>query len=132
MATCQGCGVALPAQQYVGRHRKWCSERCRKATLYAGRCIDCGGPTNGSNGRGPHAPVRCGDCNTRRAAERTISQAEPRYEQIIQLRARGLRDVDIAKAVGYTHPGSVSATVLRLRKRGVNVVTTYRGFQDRA
>lgn len=59
-ATCHGCGTTLPPSKGP-RAKKWCSERCRKAQ-YAGACIDCGGATDGSNGRGPNASVRCRAC----------------------------------------------------------------------
>lgn len=56
--TCSGCGADL-----TGTHgkRKWCSERCRRNTMYAGTCEGCGAPTNGSNGRSK-APTHCRDC----------------------------------------------------------------------
>lgn len=42
-ATCAGCGVALvPSRR--GPRRKWCSERCRKAS-YGDPCVDCGART---------------------------------------------------------------------------------------
>lgn len=58
---CAGCGGPLPTSH--GR-RKWCSERCRRQTLYAGRCVDCGAPTNGSDGPG-RAGERCLPCRAR-------------------------------------------------------------------
>jgi hypothetical protein len=62
MAKCQGCGGELPPQKRAsGRRRKWCSERCRRDTLYAGTCDTCGGPTDGSDGAS-RAPTRCADC----------------------------------------------------------------------
>lgn len=56
---CEGCETPI-AQPRFGR-RKWCSDRCRKATLYGGTCIDCGARTDGSNGPGG-APERCIVC----------------------------------------------------------------------
>lgn len=38
--------------------------RARKDS-YAGVCVDCGGPTTGSEGRGPKRPRRCLDCRAR-------------------------------------------------------------------
>jgi hypothetical protein len=127
MDTCQGCGVELPPSVYQGRKRKWCSERCRKQTMYGGACIDCGAEMNGSAGNGPDRPVRCGKCNAQRAGEYQSALAQPRYDAIIRLRAQGLRDQDIADIVGYEHVGSVRASVLRLRQRGVVVATSPRG-----
>jgi hypothetical protein len=57
---CAGCGEPLPPQT-IGRPRKWCSQRCRRATLYGGACVDCGARTSGNNGRAK-APERCGAC----------------------------------------------------------------------
>jgi hypothetical protein len=51
--TCQGCSAPLPPPLRTGRSRKWCSDACRKRTLYAGRCVDCGAGLSGSEGRGP-------------------------------------------------------------------------------
>lgn len=42
------------------RHRKWCTERCRKRTLYGGICIDCGNPCDGASRR--KKSVRCKRC----------------------------------------------------------------------
>lgn len=48
---CDGCGEPLPANLAPGPARRWCSERCRKTTLYSGTCVICGDPTNASQGR---------------------------------------------------------------------------------
>ncbi len=58
----------------VGQRRKWCSEWCRKTTLYGGACSDCGARLDGSNGRGPRAPIRCRDCA--HSAARTWSREQ--------------------------------------------------------
>ncbi len=60
---CAGCTAELPPNKAPGPPRKWCSERCRKSQ-YAGRCVDCGKATNGSDGRGRRAPTRCQDCSS--------------------------------------------------------------------
>jgi hypothetical protein len=57
---CAGCGDPLPPQKR-GRPRKWCSQRCRRDTLYSGACVDCGARTSGNNGRAK-APERCLAC----------------------------------------------------------------------
>lgn len=65
--SCAGCGADLTGSH--GR-TKWCSDRCRKDTLYAGKCIDCGAVTDGVKS-GAHRPVeRCQDCTRTRNAER--------------------------------------------------------------
>lgn len=66
--SCHGCGKQLPPSRGPGRQRKWCTNRCRRQTLYAGSCVDCGAPTNGYNGPGK-ASKRCVACA---AADRKI------------------------------------------------------------
>lgn len=62
MSLCVGCDTPLPLEiGRPGKRRKWCSERCRKEALYSGKCEQCGGKTNGSNGPGTAATV-CMDC----------------------------------------------------------------------
>lgn len=58
---CAGCGDPLPPQT-IGRRRKWCSQRCRRDTLYSGACVACGARTSGNNGRAK-APERCLACH---------------------------------------------------------------------
>lgn len=67
MSTCKGCDTELPPSRGQ-RERKWCSDRCRKRTLYGGSCVDCGAATDGSNGRAK-APERCNPCQ---AIHRTL------------------------------------------------------------
>lgn len=62
MSTCHGCGVPVTQPEGRGRPRKWCSEKCRKDTCYAGVCIDCGGPTNGLKSGRNRESVRCDHC----------------------------------------------------------------------
>lgn len=62
VCTCDGCGTAIEPSR-GNRPRRWCSERCRKRTLYAGECEHCGARTDGSNGRGPNAARLCTHCN---------------------------------------------------------------------
>lgn len=59
--TCQGCGTPIEPSGPRDHRRKWCSERCRKAQ-YGGTCVDCGAPTNGSDGYAGR-PMRCASCN---------------------------------------------------------------------
>lgn len=58
---CQGCETLLPPSNGP-RARKWCSDSCRKRTLYSGTCVDCGGATDPSNGRA-NAATRCRNCH---------------------------------------------------------------------
>jgi DNA-directed RNA polymerase subunit RPC12/RpoP len=66
---CQGCGAKLVPNKGPGPQRKWCSDRCRKNTLYVRFCADCGARLNSSDGHGPHAPVRCPGCASRASGE---------------------------------------------------------------
>lgn len=56
-----GCGTALPPSRGY-RERKWCSEKCRKLTLYARYCVDCGGICN-TDGRVTDPSSRCRTCS---------------------------------------------------------------------
>lgn len=65
---CATCGVPLGPPKR-GQVRKYCSGRCRKYQ-YGGTCRDCGGHTDGGNGRAL-AAVRCAACDrVHRAANR--------------------------------------------------------------
>lgn len=61
LAHCAGCGVELSPPKKHNHRQKWCSERCRKRTLYSGVCVDCGALTSGDGGRSG-APRRCHAC----------------------------------------------------------------------
>jgi hypothetical protein len=66
-----GCTNELAPNRAPGRPRKWCSDRCRKRTLYAQPCVDCGEPTDGSQGF--QAEPRCLRCtNVRNGAARRV------------------------------------------------------------
>jgi hypothetical protein len=60
---CFGCSVKIPPSR-GGRARKWCSERCRKLTLYSRRCVDCDAVCN-TDGRVTRAAERCRTCAER-------------------------------------------------------------------
>jgi biotin operon repressor len=74
MNDCHGCGAALPPQNYVGRPRKWCSERCRKGS-YGDPCVDCGGRTcfGAETARVPEP--RCIACRQSAESGRRVKQA---------------------------------------------------------
>lgn len=69
MSACRGCGAELPPNKAPGRERVWCSNRCRKTTLYGGTCIECGAPTAGSSGGLSKTPERCVPCANARNIE---------------------------------------------------------------
>lgn len=60
-STCAGCPAPIVQPPRGGRRRKWCSDRCRKRTLYSGECVDCGKPTSGDRPDG--ISVRCLRCH---------------------------------------------------------------------
>lgn len=62
MSACHGCGSDLPPKTWAGRDQKWCSDRCRKITLYSKQCIDCGAACN-TDGSVADASVRCRACS---------------------------------------------------------------------
>lgn len=110
MRTCKGCGVELPPKTWQGRDRMWCSERCRKSQ-YAGACVECGGPTDGTvpgryPGRG--APERCRTCTELRNLERN--------EEIIKLWEDGWVELDIADKLGL-RAAQVRGTISHARIR---------------
>jgi hypothetical protein len=81
--TCAGCSAPIE-QPKSGRRRKWCSERCRKLTLYSRRCVDCDAVCN-TDGRVTGASERCRECawrlnhETRRWTPETVITAIRRW-----------------------------------------------------
>jgi DNA-directed RNA polymerase specialized sigma24 family protein len=116
--TCEGCGK--PIEQPRRGQRKWCSDRCRKTALYAGRCVDCGAPTNGYDGPGT-AAERCSACfNVRLAAQKKI-EARSRMDQAIYWRSQGLRNAEIAERMGVTRSAVADLLSRAKRLHGLNV-----------
>ena len=117
---CKGCGSPLPPASGHGRPRKWCSEACRRRTLYAGRCADCGAPTSGSEGRGPRAPQRCQACAGTHAAARSRERAAPRRALIERLWAEGKTVAEIGELMGWSATARRSK-ISRLRQLGYSL-----------
>lgn len=69
-SVCQGCSVPISKPRRGGR--KWCSEACRKRTMYGAPCPDCGALMYGGNGRGPDAPKFCRECWQAHAPDKTV------------------------------------------------------------
>lgn len=65
---CDGCGAEIP--QRGNRRRRWCSQRCRKRTLYSGTCRRCGATTNGYGGPGTASDL-CVHCAPKETARWT-------------------------------------------------------------
>lgn len=68
MAGCAGCGGPTLASEHTGQPRKWCSERCRKAS-YGDPCIDCGSRTTHGAEHARKPEPRCLRCSV---AHRTV------------------------------------------------------------
>ena len=51
LVQCEGCTALFEWSVAPGQTPRWHSDRCRKQTLYAQPCVDCGTETNGSDGR---------------------------------------------------------------------------------
>ena len=121
---CQGCGESLPPTTWLGRDRKWCSERCRKAQHNEREaCVDCGGPTkfgarNGYSKTGI-AP-RCQACTT----ARTQAEWAPYRRMVEEMWAEGLTARQIGEALGWEmkNPG---ARISTLRSRGYDLPRRY-------
>ena len=114
MSACAGCGT--PITQW---RRKWCSDRCRKRTLYSGTCEICGGPTNGSNGRDAASDV-CRECHEQRNAERNAeiverwNEGEPEW---YIAREMGLRDQQVRSALEVARRRGEDVALHRKRNR---------------
>jgi hypothetical protein len=109
---CEGCGAPLP---HAHPRRIWCSERCRKQTRYSRPCVDCGKPLNGSNGHGPKAPLRCTVCAPRAAVPAAIRERE---DAVIRMRGEGMRNTEIAAALGDSVSAIASLVAHMRRDRG--------------
>lgn len=116
-ALCATCSA--PLEPPVHPRRKFCSDHCRKAQ-YGGTCIDCGAPTDGSNGR-DKAPERCRTCiepaRIAKVTETTQGRARPRRERIAEMWASGMTLSQIAVELGLAK-GAVAAIVHTMREQG--------------
>lgn len=120
---CAGCGELFLVQSPFAHRAKWCSDRCRKQTLYSTPCVDCGAPTNGSDGRGAHQ--RCQACNGQEAARRERDRAAPQRELIERLWREGWTSQQIAERVGVA--AQPKGFVSRCRQRGYDLPLRHPG-----
>jgi hypothetical protein len=89
---CKTC-TADVAVSPAGRVPRFCGDHCRKAS-YGGKCVDCGAPTSGADGRAK-APKRCRACSHLHEGTR-----EPREAQSAKLAGRvHWTDDDIGRAM---------------------------------
>lgn len=128
MSGCRGCGATLPPKTHQGRDRIWCSDRCRKQTLYGGTCIDCGAPTNGSDGRGANASKRCNRCSSARNRGLANAQRErdaaPRRQHIAEMYNAGVPFKDMAADLGVT-VGCLAGHINHMRNQGWDLPRRY-------
>lgn len=61
LVKCRGCETMVDPGT-SNRKRVWCSERCRKLTLYSRKCPDCGKTIN-TDGSVTRVSERCVQCN---------------------------------------------------------------------
>lgn len=108
---CDGCGESFAYVNRPGRNPRWCSERCRKRTLYGGKCEICGAITNGYDGPGT-ASDRCSAHN--RPAEDHHAKAEVRTREMLALRNKGMLNAEIAARMGVSR-FAVNAALSRSR-----------------
>lgn len=119
---CQGCGAALPPEPIRrGRKRKWCSERCRKQTLYAtADCIECGARLPYHGHPEPPEGRRCDTCFKSRNAERNArivarwNEGEPVWYIAEQ---EGLSGGQVRGAIDGAREGGVHVELHRKRSR---------------
>jgi hypothetical protein len=119
-ATCHGCGTPLPPSK--GPVRKWCSERCRKAS-YGDPCVDCGARTvyGAETARVPEP--RCRACYRQRVElglRADMVRAQVQRKRIEQLWSEGRETREIAADLGWS-PGHVSMELHRMRGKGYDL-----------
>lgn len=123
--SCHGCGAQLPPSKNPGNPRKWCSERCRKAS-YGDPCVDCGARTCYGAETARVAEPRCNDCRQANAAERRVTHVL----EMARLRIEGVEPRDIAKRLNIPK-STVAAELTRLRTIGFDVPRSeYRNAAD--
>ena|ERR1700684_1969033 len=115
---CAGCG------ERISPLSKWCSERCRRTTLYGGTCEVCGARTHGNDGPA-RAPDRCRE-HPKPRGRPTASVEKQRLVE--RLWAEGWSCAEIARQIGSssTKPAALIGVyrqrgyVLPLRNEGAS------------
>lgn len=120
---CAGCDAEIAGDP----RRKWCSERCRKAS-YGDPCIDCGARTafGAETARVPEP--RCLSC------ARRLSLAEKyrdQRERLAEMHQAGATYKEIADAFGWPNPNYVGKYVWELRQMGYELPYRYAGVTER-
>ena len=120
---CRGCGVPVPPNRAPGRMRIWCSEACRKNTLYGGTCQDCGKRTHG--GDGFDAPKLCLACASKRTGL-ALRIDEIETATLIDMYRSGMTFPEIDRAMGFDTPRAASR-ISRLRAMGYDIPHRHNG-----
>lgn len=114
---CAGCGAEVPPSAHHGRPRKWCSERCRKQTLYSHPCEDCGAPTTGD---GQHHRW-CRKCSNKYASDRARAARLPVRAEIEARWADGQTEREICGALGLKYDDNHKGHISMWRGRGYDL-----------
>jgi hypothetical protein len=125
--TCAGCGTELVAVRPKVKPRKWCSERCRKAS-YGDPCVDCGTRTNYGAESARVAEPRCVTCRRRCNSDRRVGLVL----SMLDLRRQGLMNTKISAQLGI-NVFTVATELKRLRSLGFDVpASPYKNARLRA
>lgn len=119
------CGRAFEGP----RHRKWCSDLCRKNRLYGGTCRECGDRTSYSGKQG--ASRLCFRCSTKKSVRESKARGALVRKRVEQLWAEGLTTREIAAVMGWTR-GSTSVYISQMRSRGYDLPYRNPGIARRA
>lgn len=103
---------------------KWCSERCRRSQ-YSTPCVDCGAPTDGSNGRGKSAPKRCARCSSAYTSVLAHERSLEHRERVERLWKQGLTLREMAEAMGWKNVQVAQVQISTLRSKGVDLPHRY-------
>ena len=115
---CVGCGAEVEVSIH-GRRRKWCTEHCRKQTLYASPCIDCGAPTwHGCAGRANQG--RCVQCANKEQVRQKWLEIGELDAEIIRRRKLGYYNWAIEEDLGLPF-NTVASHMSRLKSLGFDV-----------
>jgi len=116
---CAGCEQVFTWRTKSCRRPIWCSDKCRKRTLYSGTCVDCGGRTDGvASGKTP--VERCRDCSNRRQGDRSRQVGIALLGELEALYAEGRPIAEIAQILEFT-TGGLNAYIVRHRAKGANL-----------
>lgn len=118
MLACEGCGKRFRWVVIRGRRRKWCSDRCRKWTLYSVPCEKCGELYGGiANGKAGVRARFCKTCAAEVSAAKMVAFGKAVLAEVEVMWAEGLKLREIAAEMGWT-PGSTHSYVAKQRAKG--------------